>query len=85
MNTHFEEHVLYHDAIDRREAKERAQQAEPEEEPELCCCLDPVHPGDDDDCPLHGLAAQECTCGPNPDAPACLSCKARGEFEELPF
>ena len=68
----------YHDAIDRREAKERAMR-EPEVEPELCCCLEII--GDNDPCPVH----TECTCGPNPDAPACLSCRARGEDEPIPF
>lgn len=42
----------YHDAIDRREAKERAQQAEIEP---LCTCLEKE--GDDDNCPIHGMAA----------------------------
>jgi hypothetical protein len=70
----------YHDAIDRREAKERAMRAEcePEVDPELCCCLDFI--GDNDPCPVH----TECTCGPN-DAPACASCRARNEHDELPF
>lgn len=116
--THFEQHVLYHDAIDQREARERAENAEiddlaaqyearaakemsesiassdPEtidEEwypgsfyaPAMCCCAE--HAGDNDDCQIHGLTSQPCTCGPNPDAPACPSCGARADLEEMPF
>ena len=79
--THFEDHVLYHDAIDRREAKERAMRAEAEDR---IWCTCPELEGEDENCPLHGLAAQECTCGPN-DAPACPSCRARAKNEPLPF
>jgi hypothetical protein len=87
----------YHDAIDRREAKERAMREEARLDRQskmrairlqylaagmLCSCLEIE--GDDRDCPIHGLAADECTCGPN-DAPACASCRARNEHEALPF
>lgn len=34
---------------------------------------------------VHGLASQECTCGPDPDARACPSCRARAQSAEIPF
>ena len=103
--THFEQHYLYHDALDRLEAKERAMRFEAQlcatlAEAARCSCLDPVHAGDDPDCLIHShddpktdpwpgdieeLEAQECTCGPNPDAPACPSCRARAEQEPIPY
>ncbi len=79
----------YHDALDRYEARMRAEKAEREfdeleaRQRERCCCLERA--GDDEACPIHGLAAEPCTCGPDPDAPACPSCRARNDHREMPF
>ena len=51
----------YHDAIDRREAKQRAMDAEAEP---MCSCTDPVHPGDDDNCLIHGTAVENSIAKP---------------------
>jgi hypothetical protein len=31
------------------------------------------------------LVDAECTCGPDPDGPACPACKARAELAPMPF
>ena len=54
MNTYYKTSADYHDALDRMEARERAERADVEldEQPEQCRCLE--YAGDDPKCPVHG-------------------------------
>lgn len=36
-------------------------------------------------CVDRALADEPCTCGPDPDAPACPSCTERGKDADIPF
>lgn len=52
MNTYYKTSTEYHDALDRREAQERAEQAERELNDAKCVCLEVI--GDNGTCPVHG-------------------------------
>jgi len=57
MKTYYKTSTEYHDALDRREAQERAEQAERELNDVRCVCLEVI--GDNGDCPVHGKGFEQ--------------------------
>ena len=89
-NTYYKTSADYHDALDRMEARERAERAEAEiESKPICVCLEYI--GDNGYCPVHGQPISELD-GSDTSVKAQLNDSGFGcsstwwnSIEEIPF